>query len=108
MPTKQNYEPSIEVACEQKYKQKIMAIIGMGYRLSGGINSTEELWSNALVKGRSLAEPMSFSRWDVEADGANDGDLRSRTSQEALVKDAQYFDPETFKISMKEVENMDP
>merc|ERR1719203_2469476 len=80
----------------------------MGCRSSGGMNSPEELWSNALVKGRSLAEPIPFSRWDVEADGANDGDIRSRTSQGAFVKDAEHFDPATFKISMTEAENMDP
>jgi phthiocerol/phenolphthiocerol synthesis type-I polyketide synthase C len=43
-----------------------VAVIGMGCRLPGGVNSPEELW-NLLREGRTGIGPVPPDRWDVDA-----------------------------------------
>ena len=107
LPTKKQNESSDGVDYDKgKDSNEIIAITGMSCRLSGGINSPEDLWS-VVQEGKSLAGPVPFSRWDVEANNI-EGELGLRASHGSFVQDAEYFDPAAFKISLTEAKHMDP
>ncbi|OOC52836.1 MULTISPECIES: type I polyketide synthase [Nocardiopsis] len=86
-----------------------IAIVGMGCRLPGGVDSPEDLW-DLLSHGRETVGPLPDDRgWDVPSLlGEEGGAPRSAMSQGSFLDAAGDFDPGLFGISPREAEAMDP
>ena len=86
-----------------------IAIIGMGCRLPGGINSPEQLWPFLLDGGDAIGT-VPDGRWDHHAETGprSAAALRAVTSQGGFLEDAPAFDADFFGISPREAELMDP
>ncbi|MEU4933073.1 type I polyketide synthase, partial [Streptomyces yokosukanensis] len=76
-----------------------IAIVGMGCRFPGGIDSPAALWDFLMADGDAVCGPPADRGWDTAAlDGCNGGFLR----------DAAGFDADFFGISPREALAMDP
>ncbi len=79
-----------------------VAVIGMGCRLPGGIDSPELLWE-ALLRGDDLVTEVPADRWD--ADDYYDPEPgvpgRSVCKWGAFLDSVSDFDPEFFGINEK-------
>ncbi len=86
-----------------------VAVIGMGCRLPGGIDSPELLWE-ALLRGDDLITEVPADRWDVDEyyDPEPGVPGRSVCKWGAFLDDVADFDPEFFGITEKEATAMDP
>ncbi len=86
-----------------------VAVIGMGCRLPGGIDSPEQLWE-ALLRGDDLITEVPADRWDVDEFYDPEPGVPGRTVCKwgAFLDDAADFDPEFFGITEKEATAMDP
>ena len=86
-----------------------VAVIGMGCRLPGGIDSPEMLWE-ALLRGDDLVTEVPPDRWDADEyyDPEPGVPGRSVCKWGAFLNDVADFDPEFFGISEKEATAMDP
>lgn len=86
-----------------------VAVIGMGCRLPGGIDSPERLWA-ALLRGEDLITEVPPERWD--ADDYYDPEPgvpgRSASKWGAFLDDVAGFDAEFFGISEREASSLDP
>jgi amino acid adenylation domain-containing protein/non-ribosomal peptide synthase protein (TIGR01720 family) len=86
-----------------------VAVIGMGCRLPGGIDSPESFW-DALCAGRDLISETPADRWAadewVDADPATPGTTNSRWG--GYLDDIAGFDRRYFRISADEAARMDP
>ncbi|MFB9350786.1 type I polyketide synthase, partial [Streptomyces heliomycini] len=79
-----------------------IAIVGMGCRYPGGVNSPEDLW-RMLVAGEDGITPMPDDRgWEV-AVGDGPADFAG-----GFLHDAPAFDADFFGISPREALSMDP
>ncbi|MBT2481855.1 type I polyketide synthase [Streptomyces sp. ISL-94] len=87
---------------EAKAHQPI-AIVGIGCRFPGGIETPEHLWE-AVEGGRDGIAPFPTDRgWDVDGDGRT---LHCRSG--GFLDDVAGFDPVFFGISPREAAAMDP
>jgi polyketide synthase 5 len=86
-----------------------VAVIGMGCRLPGGIDSPEMLWE-ALLRGDDLVTEVPADRWDVDEFYDPDPGVPGRTVCKwgSFLDDVADFDPEFFGINEKEAIAMDP
>ncbi|MFE6306710.1 SDR family NAD(P)-dependent oxidoreductase [Nocardiopsis sp. NPDC057823] len=86
-----------------------IAIVGMGCRLPGGIDSPGELWE-LVEEGRETVGPLPDDRgWDLPGLLGEEGtEPRSRMRQGSFLQAAADFDPGLFGISPREAEAMDP
>ncbi len=86
-----------------------VAVIGMGCRLPGGIDSPEQLWE-ALLRGDDLITEVPADRWDADEyyDPEPGVPGRSVCKWGAFLDDVADFDPEFFGINEKEATAMDP
>ncbi|MFE7192727.1 beta-ketoacyl synthase N-terminal-like domain-containing protein [Kitasatospora sp. NPDC057541] len=86
-----------------------VAVIGMGCRLPGGVDSPEQLWQ-LLVNGQDAIGQVPAERWEhyEKLDPRNAAALRSTTSQGGFLADAAAFDAEFFGVTPREAELMDP
>jgi polyketide synthase 5 len=86
-----------------------VAVIGMGCRLPGGIDTPELLWE-ALLRGDDLITEVPADRWDVDEyyDPEPGVPGRSVCKWGAFLDDVGDFDPEFFGITDKEATAMDP
>ncbi|WP_445629543.1 type I polyketide synthase [Nostoc sp. DSM 114167] len=86
-----------------------IAIIGIGCRFPGGVNSPEQLWLLCKNGGDAIAEVPS-DRWDVDA--YYDPDLSSydktNTRWGGFLANIDLFDPGFFGISTSEAATIDP
>ena len=86
-----------------------IAVVGMACRLPGGITTPEEYWS-LLREGRSAISEIPSNRWDLEEfydpDPQTPGKMSVRWG--AFLKDIEYFDPQFFGVSPRELMSMDP
>ena len=86
-----------------------VAIIGVGCRFPGGVDSPESLW-RLLVNEADAVREVPFERWDVDAVYDPEPGVPGRTVSRwaGLVDDVGGFDPEFFGITVAEAEAMDP
>ncbi|MFC8845293.1 MULTISPECIES: type I polyketide synthase [unclassified Micromonospora] len=86
-----------------------IAIIGMGCRFAGGVNSPEDFWK-LLVDGRDAISEVPPDRWAayLEASTENAAALQKTTRFGAFLDDISGFDADFFGITPREAELMDP
>lgn len=89
-----------------------LAIVGIACRFPGGSNSIDEFWSN-LVEQRDCVRPVPSDRWNADYftdAGSNELHLPAKipSSRCGWIDFVGEFDYETFSISRREAENMDP
>lgn len=87
-----------------------IAIIGMGCRLPGNVNSPEEFWK-LLIDNKDAIIDIPKNRWDIEsyydADKEAPGKMYVKKGG-FLQTPIDEFDAELFRISPREAEDMDP
>lgn len=86
-----------------------IAVIGMGCRLPGGIDSPEKLWESVL-RGDDLVTEIPADRWDADAYYDPEPGVPGRTVSRwgGFVDDVAGFDAEFFGISEREATSIDP
>ena len=86
-----------------------VAVIGMGCRLPGGIDSPAGLWE-ALLRGDDFITKVPLDRWDAEEyyDPEPGVPGRSVSKWGAFIDDIAGFDAEFFGISEREAAVIDP
>ena len=89
-----------------------LAIVGVACRFPGGCNSMDEFWSN-LVEQHDCVRPVPNDRWNADyfTDAlSNELHLPAKipSTRCGWVDFVGEFDYETFSISKREAENMDP
>lgn len=91
-------------------KKEPIAVVGIGLRLPGDVNSPDDLWTLLDNKGDAIVDIPS-DRW-AAAEFLDKKD-RNRpghmvTNQSGFVKDIGMFDPDFFRLNRIEAKCMDP
>ena len=86
-----------------------IAIIGMGCRFPGGINTPDAFWE-LLANGEEALGDIPASRWDVDAyyDPERPVAGKMYVRQGCYLDNIDQFDPQFFKISPREATSLDP
>jgi acyl transferase domain-containing protein len=98
-----------QIQSAEKQKYEPIAIIGIGCRFPGGINTTQDFW-DFLIKGKDAVTQIPNTRWDSNALFSSDYEEAGKiiTTQGAFFEQVQESDPEFFGISPREAKSMDP
>ncbi len=93
----------------EKQQSEPIAIIGLGCRFPGGIDSPEDFWE-LLLSGKDTIATIPESRWDGQAYYSPNYDEAGKiiTTKGSFFSQVQESDPEFFGISPREAKNMDP
>ncbi|MGW4968337.1 type I polyketide synthase [Nonomuraea sp. NPDC004186] len=88
---------------------EMIALIGIGCRLPGGVGSAEEYW-NLLCEGRDASGPAPADRWRDYADRGPSyaAAVRRTLAHGSFLDGVADFDAEFFGLSPREAELMDP
>ncbi|MGA9375801.1 MAG: polyketide synthase, partial [Mycobacterium sp.] len=94
-----NQEPALEP----------IAIVGIGCRLAGDVNTPAAFWRLLLAGGSAVGE-VPAERWDpyLRRDPRNAAILKATTRKGSFLSDLPGFDAEFFGVSPREAELMDP
>lgn len=86
-----------------------IAIIGMGCRFPGGVNTPESFWK-LLQDGVDAITEIPPERWDVDAlyDADQAAPGKTYVRRGGFIDDVDRFDPEFFGISPREAAHIDP
>lgn len=98
-----------EVAANKSNKEPI-AIVGMGMRLPGGIQTIDGLWELLAAKGDKITE-IPKERWDADAIYSTDSLENGKSCSKHgafLTEDISAFDANFFGISPREAKSIDP
>ena len=90
-------------------QQEPIAVLGMGCRLPGGVESPEQFWQ-LLAEGREAIGEIPSDRWDLQRHHDPDPrrPLHQYVRRAGLVDGIDQFDPALFGISGREAQCMDP
>ena len=90
-------------------RREPIAIVGMGCRLPGGVETPEAFWE-LLARGVDATSEVPPDRWDAEA--LHDPDPRAKgkivTRRGGFLDAVDRFDADFFNIPEREAERMDP
>lgn len=94
-----NQEPTLEP----------IAIVGIGCRLAGDVNTPADFW-RYLLDGGSAVSAVPAERWEpyLRRDPRNAAILKATTQKGSFLSDLPGFDAEFFGVSPREAELMDP
>ncbi|MFF0885055.1 SDR family NAD(P)-dependent oxidoreductase [Streptomyces sp. NPDC003456] len=86
-----------------------IAVVGLGCRLPGGVDTPEQLWQ-ALTDGLDAVREVPADRWNVQEwlDPDPRAPGRMNTRWGGFLDDVSRFDAELFRISPAEARHMDP
>ena len=86
-----------------------IAIVGIGCRLAGDVNTPADFWRFLLDSGTAVGE-VPAERWEpyLRRDPRNAAILKATTRQGSFLSDLPGFDAEFFGVSPREAELMDP
>jgi acyl transferase domain-containing protein/NADPH:quinone reductase-like Zn-dependent oxidoreductase/NAD(P)-dependent dehydrogenase (short-subunit alcohol dehydrogenase family)/acyl carrier protein len=87
-----------------------IAIVGVGLRLPGGANDTDQLWQ-LLREGVDAITPVPRERWDTRRFGSADGRAPGRTYavEGGFLSQSPYeFDAPFFSMAPREASQLDP
>ena len=86
-----------------------IAIVGMGCRFPGGVQSVDDFW-DLLDEGRDAITEIPAERWDIDAwyDPDPDAPGKMYTRWGGFVPDIDQFDADFFEISPREAMSLDP
>jgi len=89
--------------------KKKIAIVGMAFRLPGGLSNSEQFWS-ALSEGADLVTEIPENRWATDAyhHPKRTEPGKSYTWSAGVIPGIDEFDAEFFGISPREARQMDP
>ena len=97
------------LAAAEQAKRAPIALVGIGCRLPGGVDSPEALWQ-LLSHGVDAVADVPADRWNIDEyydpDPATPGKMSTR--QGGFVNHVDQFDPHFFGIAPREAEQMDP
>ncbi|MEZ4727506.1 MAG: type I polyketide synthase [Caldilineaceae bacterium] len=95
-------------ALEQRQHEPI-AVVGMGCRFPGNVNTPEEFW-RLLQDGVDAIREVPPDRWDVDAYYDPDPEAHGKmyTRQGGFLEQVDHFDASFFGLSPREVVSMDP
>ena len=104
-----NSSPSVNTLTASATPVTPIAVIGIGCRLPGGIESPEQLWE-ALLRGDDLVTEVPGDRWDVDDyyDPEPGVPGRSVSKWGSFLDDVYGFDLEFFGVGEREATEMDP
>ncbi len=104
-------ELSARLKIAEKGDTEPIAVVGIGCRLPGGVNTPDEFW-RLLQDGRSGIVRVPSERWDAEAFYSEDhtvaGTICTREGGFLTSWQPDEFDAEFFGISPREAAAMDP
>ena len=89
--------------------QETIAIIGLGCRFPGGVDSPEKYWE-LLRDGVDAISEIPESRWDVDAyyDADPEAVGKMYTRHGGFIENVDQFDPAFFGITPREAHDVDP
>lgn len=87
-----------------------IAIVGMGCRAPGGVDSPEKFWELLSSEIDAISEIPAEREWDLERFYHEDAEKPgfSYTRHGGFIQGVYEFDPAFFSISSREVRTMDP
>ncbi len=99
----------LELHAPVRASQEPIAIIGMGCRFPGGVNTPEAFWE-LLSSGEEALGDMPASRWDVDAyyDPEMSVPGKMYVRQGSFLDEIDQFDPRFFGMSPREAASLDP
>ncbi|MCH9698303.1 MAG: type I polyketide synthase [Gammaproteobacteria bacterium] len=94
---------------QQTSSNEPIAIVGMGCRFPGGVNSPKQLWQ-LLSKGEHGIVDVPDDRWDMDQFYSDQQGEAGKmyTRKAGFIDRPGDFDPEFFGISPREANSMDP
>src|SRR6185312_11134786 len=87
-------------AAERGTAAEPIAVVGMGCRFAGGIDSPDAFW-RALIEGRDTIGPLPAGRWPLSGDN-------TAPRAGGFLSDVEGFDARFFEIAPREAAAMDP
>lgn len=91
---------------KKNQSEEDIAIIGVAFKLPGGIETKEAFW-NILKEGKNVIQELPFNRWkwseDIDVNSEHKG-----INFGGFMEDVTLFDADFFNISPLEAETMDP
>ncbi len=100
-----------KLAASERARTEPIAIVGMGCRYPGNVNSPAEFWE-LLHSGRDAVGEIPRGRWDVDAlydaDSNHAGTVYTRHAALLDQRTIEDFDPQFFGIAPREAVAMDP
>jgi len=93
----------------ERTRREPIAVIGMGCRLPGGVNTPEQYWE-LLAGGRDAITRMPEHRWNAATpQGSGTASLaNAQAPWGGFLEEIERFDASFFAISRREAESMDP
>lgn len=93
----------------QEAKRSDIAIVGIGCRFPGGVESLEDFWQ-LLISGKDAVSDTPESRWSNEKFYDSDMNAPGKMSTKwgGFIENVREFDSEFFNINAKEAAVLDP
>jgi len=88
----------------------MVAIIGAGCVLPGGIETLDEFW-DALIDGQNMVCPIPADRWNLDRFYHPEPTASGKTTMHKghfIKRDFTQFDHDVFRLSKREAEGLDP